>query len=133
MSASALDEPIADLDRMSTLDERRPVSLTRSFKRFKDFLEKHIGNMTGAKGNLFYGLETRCGRDECTYDLNIEEITADGNCLFDSLLYMLGDARDERGHRAQDAECDGLRRQLVRHYIDSGGISNGPYNFPIFL
>jgi len=128
MSDSALHEPIGDLDHMSKLDERRSVSLTRSFKRFKDFLEKHIDKMTGARGNVFYGLETRCRGDECTYDLNTKEITADGNCLFDCLLYMLGDARDERSRRTQDAECDGLRRQLIRHYIDSGGVSNGTYN-----
>jgi hypothetical protein len=126
--ASALDSPLGDLDHMSKFDDRRPLVLTRSFKQFKDFLEKHIGNMTGARGNVFYGLKTRCRRDECTYELNTDEITAEGNCLFDSLLYMTGDARDERGHRVQDAECDGLRRQLVRHYIDHIGVPNGPYN-----
>jgi hypothetical protein len=125
---SALDQPLDTLDQMSELDPNKPLVLTRSFKQFKDFIDKHIHKMTGTKGNPFYGLRTRCRGDECTYELNTHEITGDGNCLFDSFLYMLGHTRRHRDDAVQDEKCDSLRAQLINHYIESGGVSNGTYD-----
>jgi hypothetical protein len=109
---SALKEPMASLDR------NKPYVLTRSIFMFNELIKMYIGEMTGEVRKPYHGLSLRCRLDQCTYKLNHKEIVADGNCLFHSLLYILG--RNE-SHASQMA----LRRELYQHFIDNEGIHNG--------
>ena len=114
-SASALDEPIASLDK------NKPVALTKSVYTFNQLIKMYIGQMTGQVRKPYHGLSLKCRGDQCTYKLKTNEIIADGNCLFDSLLYILG--RDQT-----DAARMALRRELYHHFIHNKGAHNHDYD-----
>ena len=82
---SALKEPV------ESLDKNKPVALTKSIHTFNELIKMYIGEMTGQIRKPYHGLSMRCRGDQCTYKLNTREIIADGNCLFDSLLYIEND------------------------------------------
>lgn len=109
---SALSEPV------ESLDENKPIALTRSIHTFNEIIKMHIGEMTGQVRKPYHGLSVRCRSDQCTYKMKTREIIANGNCLFHSLLYILG--RNET-HASQMA----LRRELYQNFIDNQGIHNG--------
>lgn len=115
MSASALDEPIASLDK------NKPVVLTKSVHTFNQLIKMYIGQMTGQVRKPYHGLSVRCRGDQCTYKLKTKEIIADGNCLFDSLLYILG-------RKQTDAARMDLRRELYHHFIHNKGAHNHDYD-----
>ena len=115
MSASALDEPIASLDK------NKPVALTKSVYTFNQLIKMYIGQMTGQVRKPYHGLSLRCRGDQCTYTLKTKEIIADGNCLFDSLLYILG-------RQQTDAARMDLRRELYHHFIHNKGAHNHDYD-----
>ena len=112
---SALSDPI------ESLDKNKPIALTRSIYTFNEIIKMHIGEMTGQVHKPYHGLSIRCRGDQCTYKLKTREITADGNCLFDSLLYILG---QEQTHARQMA----LRRELYQHFIHNKGAHNHNYD-----
>lgn len=117
---SVLKQPISSLD----LDSNKPVVLTRSIYMFNEFIKRHIHDMTGEIRKPYHGVSVVCSKhdDQCTTRINSKEIIADGNCLFDSLLYILG-----RG-QTHKAQMD-LREQLVKHFIDNEGfIINNEYD-----
>jgi hypothetical protein len=112
---SALKEPV------ESLDSNKPLALTRSIHTFNEIIKMHIGEMTGQVRKPYHGLSVRCRGDQCTYKLKTREIIADGNCLFDSLLYILG---REQTRAAQMA----LRRELYQHFIHNKGTHNHNYD-----
>ena len=101
---------------MSSLDSNKPAVLTRSIYMFNEFIKRHIHDMTGEIRKPYHGLSVICSKhdDQCTIRINHKEIIADGNCLFDSLLYILG---RRQTHKTQ---MD-LREELVKHFIDNEG------------
>lgn len=115
MSASALDEPIASLDK------NKPVALTKSVYTFNQLIKMYIGQMTGQVRKPYHGLSLRCRGDQCTYKIKTNEIIADGNCLFDSLLYILGREQSDSSRMA-------LRRELYHHFIYNKGAHNHDYD-----
>jgi hypothetical protein len=108
---SVLKQPI------SSLDSNKPVVLTRSIYMFNEFIKSHIHDMTGEIRKPYHGLSVVCSKhdDQCTTRINSKEIIADGNCLFDSLLYILG---QRQTHKTQ---MD-LREELVKHFIVNEGV-----------
>ena len=115
---SALEESV------ESLDENKPLALTKSIYIFNELIKRYIDQMTGQVRKPYHGLSLRCRGDQCTYKLKTKEIIADGNCLFDSLLYILG---RRQTHAAQMA----LRRELYQHYIINGDTDNRGYNFEV--
>jgi len=112
---SALSEPIESLDR------NKPVALTKSIHTFNELIKMYIGEMTGQVRKPYHGLSVRCRGDQCTYKLKTREIIADGNCLFDSLLYILGWAQTPAAQMA-------LRKELYHHFKINGGDHNHEYD-----
>jgi hypothetical protein len=115
---TALEEPV------ESLDENKPVALTKSIYIFNELIKRYIDQMTGQVRKPYHGLNMRCRRDQCTYKLKTKEIISDGNCLFDSLLYILG---RHQTHASQMA----LRRELYQHYIINGDADNRGYDFEV--
>jgi hypothetical protein len=103
------------------LDKNKPVALTKSIHTFNELIKMYIGEMTGQIRKPYHGLSMRCRGDQCTYKLNTREIIADGNCLFDSLLYILG---WEQTPAAQMA----LRKELYHHFMINNGEHNHEYD-----
>ena len=112
---SALSEPV------ESLDKNKPLALTKSIHTFNEMIKMYIGEMTGQVRKPYHGLSMRCRGDQCTYKLKTEEIIADGNCLFDSLLYILG-------WRQTDAARMDLRRELYHHFKINNGDHNHEYD-----
>ena len=97
--------------------------LLLSLHKFNDFVKRNIR----PTGNPYYGLKFKCRQNEyrqneCTYESVIDEIIADGNCLFASLLYILDKRFSSKPESSRNKESE-LRKKIVDHYIEKQSVS----------
>lgn len=92
-----------------------------SILQFQDFLTQNIHQMTGNFRQPFYGLRYYYDDGNLTGLRSIEsEITVNGNCLFDSLLYILGEEKKDETKEQYYERIADFRRELIIHSLSSG-------------
>jgi hypothetical protein len=92
-----------------------------SILQFQKFLTRNIHQMTGNFRQPFYGLRYYYDDGNLTGLRSVEsEITVNGNCLFDSLLYILGEGKKDETMEQYYERIADFRRELILHSLTSG-------------
>ena len=94
-----------------------------SISQFQDFLTRNIQQMTGTEKfrQPFHGLRYYYDDGNLTGLRSVErEITVNGNCLFDSLLYVLGKGKGDETKEQYYVRIADFRRELIIHSLSSG-------------
>ena len=94
----------------------------KSILQFQDFLSRNIHQMTGKFRQPFHGLRYHYDHKHLIgFRTEQSEVTVNGNCLFDSLLYILGEWK--KPHETKDEyyeRIDDFRRDIILHSLSSG-------------
>ena len=119
---------MAELKSISALNDSKFIDIQPfgqeyrdSISQFQDFLTRNIQQMTGNFRQPFHGLRYNYERGILTgFRSDEDEITINGNCLFDSLLYVLGEGKKDETKEQYYERIADFRRELIIHSLSSG-------------
>ena len=119
---------MAELKSISALNDSKFIDIQPfgqeyrdSILQFQNFLTRNIQQMTGNFRQPFYGLRYNYERGILTgFRSDQDEITINGNCLFDSLLYVLGEGKGDETKEQYYERIADFRRELIIHSLSSG-------------